>query len=68
MLKKLLPLFLFAVAGICLYVYFHTRVPPGYESKGAEDWTPVVSLVSTIVTTISGVVTLVLQILQHRRG
>lgn len=68
MLRKLLPLVLFVAAGISLYVYFQTRVPPGYETKGAEDWTPIVSLVSTIVTTASGVVTMVLQVLQHRRG
>ena len=68
MLRKLLPLVLFVAAAISLYVYFQTRVPSGYETKGAEDWTPIVSLVSTIVTTASGVVTMVLQVLQHRRG
>jgi hypothetical protein len=68
MLKKLLPIVLFVFGAVLLYVYFQTRLPPGFESKGADDWMPVVTLVSSIVTTVGGIVTTTLQILQHRKG
>lgn len=67
MVRKLLPVVLFVVGGILLYVYFQTKLPPGFESKGPTDWMQIISLVSAIVSIVSGVITTTIQVMQHRK-
>jgi hypothetical protein len=68
MMKKLLPVGLLLLGAVLLYVYYDTRLPPGVEAKGGEDWVNSLSLISSIVSILGGVVSVTLQVIQHRRG
>ncbi|UFZ07425.1 hypothetical protein LQG66_14405 [Bradyrhizobium ontarionense] len=68
MMKKVLPVGLLLLGAVLLYVYFDTRLPPGVQAKGGEDWVNSLSLVSSIISILGGVVSVTLQVIQHRRG
>jgi len=68
MTRKLFPIGLLLIGAILLYVYYATRLPPGMEAKGGEDWINNLSLVSSIVSIVGGVISVTLQVIQHRKG
>jgi hypothetical protein len=59
---------LFFVAAILLWWVFEiTRPLPGVESKGGpESWIPWLSLAASIVSLLTGIVTLVLKLIEMR--
>lgn len=60
-MKKLLPLFLFLLASIALYVYFIFQLPLDVESKGnvIDLWIQIISLIAGVQSLIVAVVTLI---------
>jgi hypothetical protein len=69
-------LFLFIVSALLWWAYVATSLPPGVESKGdSSDWIPWLSLAGAIVSFLTGLVTLSLEVLKlkqlskpHSRG
>ncbi len=59
---------LFILAAVLWWVFQSTRLPPGLESKGPENWMPWLSLAGSIVSLLTGVVTLGLKLTETRRG
>jgi hypothetical protein len=56
----------FILTALFWWSYENTRLPPGIESKGPQDWIPWVSLAGSIVSLIAGLVTLSLKIIEVR--
>ncbi|MGJ5203155.1 hypothetical protein [Bradyrhizobium sp. HKCCYLR20261] len=67
-MRKILPIGMLLLAAILLYVYYDTRLPPGVQAKGGDDWVSIASLVTSIISMIVGVVSATIQVLQHRKG
>jgi purine-cytosine permease-like protein len=59
---------LFVLAAVLWWVFQSTRLPPGLESKGPENWMPWLSLAGSIVSLLTGVVTLGLKLTETRRA
>jgi purine-cytosine permease-like protein len=57
----------FVLAVLLWWVYTSTRLPPGVETKGPSDWIPWVSLAGSIVSLITGLITLALKIIEVRQ-
>jgi hypothetical protein len=57
---------LFLMAAVLWFFYDYTRLPPGLEAKGAQDWIPWVSLTGSVVSLITGVITLGLKVTEVR--
>ncbi|MGY3454344.1 hypothetical protein [Bradyrhizobium sp. USDA 4353] len=68
MAKKILPIGLFLIAAVLFYVYYDTKLPPGVQAKGGDDWVNIMSLVTSIVSMIGSIVSAIYQVLQHRKG
>ena len=49
---------LFILGGFLLWVFFQTRLPPGAESQGPESWAPWIALAASVVSLLTGIVTL----------
>jgi hypothetical protein len=59
---------LFVTAAFLCWVFLATRPVPGVESKGiTEYWMPWVSLTGSIVSLLTGIVTLWLKFVETRR-
>jgi len=60
---------LLVVAVVLWWVFQTTRLPPGVESKGGpESWMPWLSLAGSIVSLLTGTVTLGLKLIEVRRA
>jgi len=70
MLRRPLVIILFFVAAALLWWVFQiTRPLPGVESKGGpESWMPWLSLAASIVSLLTGIVTLALKVIEMRGG
>jgi hypothetical protein len=68
MLRKPVVIVLFFVAAALLWWMFAvTRPLPGVESKGGpESWMPWLSLAASIVSLLTGIITLVLKLIEMR--
>jgi hypothetical protein len=66
--RSLLIIVLFMLSALLWWVYDSSRLPPGVEAKGGpEVWIPWVSLVGSIISLITGLVTLSLKIIEIRQ-
>jgi hypothetical protein len=57
----------FILALLLWWVYNSTRLPPGVEAKGPGDWIPWISLAGSIVSLITGLITLGLKVVEVRQ-
>jgi purine-cytosine permease-like protein len=57
----------FVVAALLWWVYETTRLPPGIETKGPNDWMPWISLSGSIISLVTGLVTLSIKIIEVRQ-
>jgi hypothetical protein len=65
--RPLVIIALFIVAAVLWWGYENTRLPPGVEAKGAQDWIPWISLAGSVVSLITGLVTLGLKVIEIRK-
>jgi hypothetical protein len=60
---------LFLLSALLWWAYEASRVPPGLESKGEpSDVIPWLSLAGSIVSLVTGLVTLALEVIKLRQG
>jgi hypothetical protein len=59
---------LFVLSGFLLWVFFQTKLPPGVEEQGPESWAPWIALAGSIVSLLTGIVTLVEKLRSLWRG
>jgi hypothetical protein len=58
---------LLILAGLLAWVYITTRLPPGIQVKGgAPDWLPWVSLAGSVVSFLTALVTLTVELVKAR--
>jgi hypothetical protein len=68
MLRRPLAIIAFFVLGAVLWwIYQHNRLPPGIEAKGPQDWIPWVSLAGSIISLMTGSITLGLKLIELRQ-
>ena len=60
-------LVLLVVAAVSWWIYGSSRLPPGVESKGPEDWLPWLSLAVSVVSLLTGLVGLATKLLELRQ-
>jgi purine-cytosine permease-like protein len=58
---------LFLLALLLWWVFETTRLPSGVEAKGPSDWMPWVSLAGSVVSLLTGIVTLSLKLIEARQ-
>jgi hypothetical protein len=67
--RKSLILGLFILSLLLWWAYLSTRLPPGLEPKGeSSDVIPWLTLAGSIVSLITGLITLTLQIIKLKQG
>jgi hypothetical protein len=66
--RPFLILAFFVVSGLLWWIHEATRLPSGVEAKGAPEWIPWISLIGSIVSLITGLITLGLKIIELRRN
>jgi purine-cytosine permease-like protein len=58
---------LLVLAAVLWWVHQSTRLPPGVETKGPQDWVPWVSLAGSIASFATALVTLGLKLIEVRQ-